>query len=103
MDNCTGIELGQPLISVVIAVYNGQDVVGQTISSVSLTSSPMQTQPDRVADAKEHLRRAAELIPAQRRVRLRSAIAHLPGGTRWLVNRPRADDRRVGRTERLHR
>lgn len=40
MGNYTGIELEQPLISVVIAVCNGQDVVGQAISSVLRQTHP---------------------------------------------------------------
>lgn len=53
-------------------------------------------------DAKKLLRRAAEMMPTQRRMRLRSAIANLPGGTRWLVNRQREVDRGVGHTEHMH-
>ena len=40
MDNNTGTELEQPLISVVIAVYNGQDAVGRAISSVLRQTHP---------------------------------------------------------------
>ncbi|MDN5700179.1 glycosyltransferase family 2 protein [Kocuria atrinae] len=54
-------------------------------------------------DAKEHLKRAAEMMPTQRRVRFKSAIANLPGGTRWLVNRQRAVDRSVGYNEQMRR
>ncbi|MEX5273036.1 glycosyltransferase family 2 protein [Kocuria sp. CPCC 205235] len=54
-------------------------------------------------DAKEHLKRAAEMMPTQRRVRVKSAIAHLPGGTRWLVNRQRSVDRSVGYNEQMRR
>lgn len=53
-------------------------------------------------DATDHLKRAAEMLPMQRRVRVKSAIASLPGGSRWLVNRQRAADRSVGRAERMH-
>lgn len=54
-------------------------------------------------DAREHLKRAADMMPTQRRVRVKSAIANLPGGTRWLVHRQRAVDRSVGYTEKMRR
>lgn len=40
MDSYTGIELEQPLISVVIVVRNGQDLVGQAVSSVLRQTHP---------------------------------------------------------------
>ena len=57
----------------------------------------------RGGNATDHLKRAAEMMPTQRRVRVKSAIASLPGGKRWLVNRQRAEDPSVGRTEPMHR
>lgn len=54
-------------------------------------------------DARRHLTRAAEMMPTQRRVRVKAAIAKVPGGTRWLIGRQRAVDRSVGFTESMRR
>ncbi|MBD2762711.1 glycosyltransferase family 2 protein [Kocuria sp. cx-116] len=68
---------------------------------VAASQAEQALREGRGEDAKEHLRRTAEMMPTQRRVRIQSAIANLPGGTRWLVNRQRAEDRCVGYTEHL--
>ncbi|HAG63283.1 MAG TPA: hypothetical protein DCL70_04485 [Kocuria sp.] len=147
-------------VSVVIAVYNGQDMVGQAISSVLHQTHPSievfvvddgstdhtpevlggyeaLDRPGRdvrvlrqenagcgaarnralehvsgdcvtVLDADDellphHLETAARMMPSQRRVALKSRIARVPGGMRWLVRRQRAVDRSVGYTDAMRR
>lgn len=73
-------------------------------SPLAATSEAEQAlREGRGEDAKEHLRRAADMMPTQRRVRIKAAIANLPGGTRWLVSRQRTVDRSVGYNDHMRR
>lgn len=46
---------------------------------------------------------ASALVPHQRRVRAKAAIAHLPGGARWLRRRQSVIDARIGYGDEMRR